>query len=975
MTKDEGKEKVKKLIENFELHDTQFMSKDFQEAEARNLLINPFFEALGWKFHQTDKAKKFWDVHIEVRQRINSTTKKPDYAFRIKENDRYKNKFFVEAKAPHVELKGKDPVFQAKRYAFSSHGKTPIVILTDFQTFRVFNGIEKPVYDNPLQGLIKEFDLEYHSYIDKWDALWETFSKEAVSNGSIEILVGKVGRNVKSLDDEFLADISSWRETLAKNVANRNKDLSEEYINEAVQRILDRLIFIRNLEDREIESDEGLKFFTKAKDNIYLHLISMFRNLDNEYNGLLFKKHFSEDITVDDITIKAIINQLYPPKSPYAFEFIEPEILGRIYERFLGSKIRLTDSHLAKVEEKPEVRHAGGVYYTPEYIVDYIVENTVGEKIKNKTPEEIQNIKICDPACGSGSFLLGAFQFLIEYHCDWYATANQTMKNKYKADFNINTENEVQLTLKKKTEILKNNIFGVDIDREATEVAIMSLYLKILDEGFDKGQVEMFLKGHILPDMTSNIKCGNSLIGMDFDNQGELIPDEERKKINCFDWDSKEGFETIIKNGGFDVVIGNPPYVNAKTLVELFKVERNYLANSSKFNCLYQKWDLYIAFIEKSIFLLNNGGLFSMIIPYPFINQNYGTLLRKYILEKHKLISILDLSNKKIFKDAVVTNIITTIQKNYLTDKIHIYKIDDISNNISKAFDIKKEDICQPDNDISSWNITNKKRINIDLNKCQFLGDICFISIGMVLNADEKTAKGKFVKKDLISNVKTKVHSKKYTEGKYIERYKINETYFLEWNTNRVPAKIRRPTFPELYENPKILINKLGIVKAVFDKSEIYCDQTIRIAVLWHHLKKVHNNSINKYITKTRTELEKLSKDYSELYLLGIINSKLGFYLLDNIRGEKNIDINPDYLKQIPIPKINFSVNAEKTKHDNIVSLADKMLELKKKEATEVGDHQKTQITRQIEATEKQIDTAVYQLYNLTEDEIKIIEG
>jgi len=975
MTKAQGKEKIQKLIENFERQEKQFMSKDFQEAEARNLLINPFFEALDWKFHQTDIAKKFWDVHIEVRQRINSTTKKPDYAFRIKENNRYKNKFFVEAKSPHVELTGKDPVFQAKRYAFSSHGKTPIVILTDFQTFRVFNGIEKPVYDNPLQGLIKEFDLEYHSYLDKWDALWETFSKEAVSNGSIEILVGKVGRNVKSLDDEFLADISSWRETLAKNVANRNKDLSEEYINEAVQRILDRLIFIRNLEDREIESNEGLKFFTKAKENIYLHLISMFRNLDNEYNGLLFKKHFSEEITVDDPTIKTIINQLYPPKSPYAFEFIEPEILGRIYERFLGSKIRLTDSHLAKVEEKPEVRHAGGVYYTPQYIVDYIVENTVGVKIKDKSPEEIESIKICDPACGSGSFLLGAFQYLIEYHCEWYANANQSMQKKYNADFNINTEKEVQLTLKKKIEILKNNIYGVDIDREATEVAIMSLYLKILDEGFDKGQVEMFMKGHILPDMSNNIKCGNSLIGMDFDNQSELIPDEARNKINCFDWDSKEGFETIIKNGGFDVVIGNPPYVNAKTLVELFKVERNYLANSSNYNCLYQKWDLYIAFIEKSINLLNNGGLFSMIIPYPFINQNYGTLLRKYILEKHKLISILDLSNRKIFKDAVVSNIVILIQKDFETDNIQINKIDDNSNIITKAFYIKKEDICQPDSDISSWNITNKKRINIDLTKCQLLGDICFISIGMVLNADEKTAKGKFVKKDLISNVKTKIHSKKYTEGKYIERYKINQTYYLEWNTNRVPSKIRRPTFPELYENPKILINKLGIVKAVFDKSKIYCDQTIRIAVLWHNLKKVKNNSINKYITKSRAELEKLSENYNELYLLGIINSKLGFYILDNIRGEKNIDINPDYLKQIPIPKINFTINVEKTKHDALVLLVNKMLELKQKEANEVGDHQKTQIARQIGATEKQIDTAIYQLYNLTDDEIKVIEG
>jgi len=550
------------------------MSKNFQETEARTRFIDPFFIALGWDFKQNEISIKFWDVHQEVRQRDNSATKKPDYAFRIKEGAKYHEKFFVEAKAPHVDLKGKNPVFQAKRYAFSSHGKTPIVILTDFQTFRVFNGLEKPIFENPLQGLIKELDLEYHKYLDRWDSIWDNFSKEAVIEGSIERLAGKVNRNVKSLDDEFLADISSWRETLAKNVALRNKDLLVDHINEAVQRILDRLIFIRNLEDREIESENSLLSTLNEKENIYPHLLPLFRRLDGEYNGLLFKEHFSEKIIVSDPVIKDIIKQLYPPYSPYAFDMIEPEILGRIYERFLGSKIRLTVNHQAKVEEKPEVRHAGGVYYTPQYIVDYIVENTVGVKIKDKSPDEIESVKICDPACGSGSFLLGAFQYLIDYHCEWYAKANQTTQKKYKDDFFITAENEIQLTLKKKTEILKNNIFGVDIDREATEVAIMSLYLKILDEGYDKGQVELFLRGHILPDMTVNIKCGNSLIGTDFYVQGDLgLTGDELNKVNCFDWDGKDGFTEIFKNGGFDVVIGNPPYtyIIPKVMQEYFQ--------------------------------------------------------------------------------------------------------------------------------------------------------------------------------------------------------------------------------------------------------------------------------------------------------------------------------------------------------------------------------------------------------------------
>lgn len=414
MTRQDGKLAIYRLVGDFEKNECQYMSKNFQETEARDRFIDPFFTALGWDFYQTNIAKKFWDVHREFSQRVNSTTKKPDYAFRVKEGIKYREKFFVEAKAPWVDLTGNDPVFQAKRYAFSSHGKTPVVILTDFQTLRVYNGLEKPVYENPLQGLVKRFDLDYHVYLDKWDAIWDVFSKEAVAGGSIEQLVGKVSRNTKSLDDEFLADISLWREILARNVALRNKDLSVEQINEAVQRILDRLIFVRNLEDREIEGENTLLSILKTKENIYLHLIPLFRNLDTEYNGLLFKEHFSETISIDDKIIKDIIKSLCYPLSPYQFDIIEPEILGRIYERFLGSKIRLTENHQAKVEEKPEVRHAGGVYYTPQYIVDYIVENTVGVKIQNKSPEEIQSVKICDPACGSGSFLLGAFHYLIE---------------------------------------------------------------------------------------------------------------------------------------------------------------------------------------------------------------------------------------------------------------------------------------------------------------------------------------------------------------------------------------------------------------------------------------------------------------------------------------------------------------------------------------------------------------------------------
>jgi len=950
MTRKTGKDAVHKLIGNFEKNEREYMSKDFQETETRVRFIDPFFTALGWELDQIGIAKKFCDVHREFSQRDNSTTKKPDYAFRVKEGVKFREKFFVEAKAPHVDLNGNIPVFQAKRYAFSSHGKTPIVILTDFQTFRVFNGLEKPIFENPLQGLIKGLDLEYHIYLDSWDTIWDAFSKEAVTEGSIEQLIGKVGRNTKSLDDEFLADISSWRELLAKNVAIRNKELSVDHINEAVQRILDRLIFIRNLEDREIECENELLSIIKIKDNIYPHLLPLFRRLDDEYNGLLFKEHFSETINVDDPTIKSVIKQLCPPHSPYRFDMIEPEILGRIYERFLGSKIRLTDNHQAKVEEKPEVRHAGGVYYTPQYIVDYIVENTVGVKIKNKTPEEIAEIKICDPACGSGSFLLGAFQCLIEYHREWYDKANQTIQKKYKDDFFTNAENEIQLTLKKKTEILKNNIFGVDIDREATEVAIMSLYLKILDEGYDKGQAELFMRGHILPDMTNNIKCGNSLVGTDFYNQGNLdLGDNNLNKVNCFDWDGKDGFVEIFKNGGFDVVIGNPPYG-----ADFSKHEREYLHNN--FAIPNYQYDSYLFFIEKNIKLLKQDGKLGLIIPNTWLLNLTAGELRRYLFSTVQIENIAHYLNK-VFKDAVVDT------------EVIIFK-----NSINHYNDIEIN-IINKNGDILSHKINQKKLIDLgglpvnifELEEYQSIKEkvdtfpkldvLCKITQG---TKPFQVGKGKPPQTRKIVDNKPYISDKK-KDDTFIPllRGSMMNKYHILWNNDywiKFGDWLAEPRYSASYDKEKIIIRQTGdSLIATYDKDKF---------IVRDNLYTIVNNP------NSNIELK---------YILGIINSRfLNWYyqkLINNEKGEALAQVKRGHLAILPIPTFDLSVKTNKDKHDNLVSLVDKILDLKKKEAVEVSDHLKTVITRQIDAIDKAIDTAVYELYNLTTDEIKVVEG
>ena len=278
-------------------------------------------------------------------------------------------------------------------------------------------------------------------------------------------------------------------------------------------------------------------------------------------------------------------------------------------------------------------------------------------------------------------------------------------------------------------------------------------------------------------------------------------------------------------------------------------------------------------------------------------------MMRKKIFENYCLEEIIDLSSEKIFKDATIKNIIPIISKSAKNETIPIYTIK--NSKIDYSHDKNINDLIINEKSMI-WDLTETIKLNADFSKMNQLGEYCFISVGMVLNANEKKAKGEFKKEDLISSFKSEIHNKPYIEGKNIDKYKINDIRFLEWDTDRVPSKIRRPTFKELYLSEKILINKLGAIRAIYDNNKLFCDQTLRILVLWKDLKEVNNrsisNAIKKYKLGNREELEEKSKNISLKYLLAIINSRMGQFLLDGIRGINNKDINPDSLRLIPIP-------------------------------------------------------------------------
>jgi type I restriction-modification system DNA methylase subunit len=248
----------------------------------------------------------------------------------------------------------------------------------------------------------------------------------------------KAKRGTSEVDNAFLAEIESWRDALARNIALRNT-LSVRELNDAVQRTIDRIIFLRIAEDRGIEDYGSLRSLCNGA-NIYGRLQELFYKADDRYNSGLFHFRNEKDqaeppdnlttkLTIDDKPLKEILTRLYYPDSPYEFSVLPADILGQVYEQFLGKVIRLTSDHRAVVEDKPEVKKAGGVFYTPTYIVDYIVKNTVGKLLEGKNPKTAEKLRILDPACGSGSFLLGAYQCLLDWHLQWY-TENDPEKTR-----------------------------------------------------------------------------------------------------------------------------------------------------------------------------------------------------------------------------------------------------------------------------------------------------------------------------------------------------------------------------------------------------------------------------------------------------------------------------------------------------------------------------------------------------------------
>jgi len=956
MSESDRLEQLKSLVSNFSANIAEYKSGQYDESNTRTDFIDKFFTLLDWDVANNQAfSESYRDVVREDKVKIDGTQKAPDYSFRIGGA----RKFFVEAKKPSVNIReAAEPAYQIRRYAYTA--KLPLSILTNFEEFAIYDTRIKP--DKNDKASVARIDyFTFKEYEQKFDFLYSTFSKNAINKGSFDkyVIENKNKKGTSEVDTELLALVEEWRIALAKNIARNNPSLSVYNLNTVVQKIIDRIVFLRIAEDRGIE-DENILLTVARTSNIYEKLNLLFTKANVKYNSGLFAYiDWIEKVIIEDKVLSNIIVNLYYPECPYEFSVLPIEILGSIYERFLGNTIRFRavkgDTHTAVVEEKPEVKKAGGVYYTPQYIVDYIVKNTVGEKIKNKKPEEIAAIKICDPACGSGSFLVGAYQYLLNYHLDYYTQGKNiktSLKNKkiFEAGHNA-----YKLTIDEKQRILCSSIFGVDIDNQAVEVTKLSLYLKLLENESRESSEQLFKYSDmaLLPSLEDNIKCGNSLIGTDFYAQPNLdLTDDDRIKVNCFDWDGKDGFPEIFKNGGFDVVIGNPPYVFTRG--EGFtSTEKEYY--NAKFKQQNYQLNTFAMFTEQAHNMLRADGAFGFIIPNNWLTISSMKKFRDFIISYTGNLIIVN-NLYKVFSGANVDTSLLIFIKDKPNDVTLIESPSPtIYNTISKINYQKLLDkpIIQISKQDSSLQIITK----IHEYSCP-LGDIVTVSTGLKAYQIGKgnPPQTKKEKEQRIYH-STKKINKSY--GKYLQGVDVKR-YVLTWSGEYLNYGdwLAEPRKSIPYKGSRILIRQIPsklpyMINAVYTEDHYFYD--INSMVIF---------------TNNGTNLK---------YILGILNSKLISFWFNKAFDKLQRNIFPQFkvneLKQFPFPVLHLSEKSDKIKHDTIISLVDKMLDLKKKENDEPNQQLKTMISRQIDSVDKEIDTAVYKLYNLTDDEIKVVEG
>lgn len=652
MSEDAGKAaaraRISALVEGFRRNQSDYLTASYNETQVRTDFITPLLQAFGWDmYNSAGQPPGLREVVEEATVDVGDErlSKKPDYELRLARQ----RKLFVEAKKPSVRIdRNRDAAFQTRRYGYSA--SLPIAILTNFHQLAVYDCVPRP--DQTDEAHVARLLLVgYNEFEARFDELWPLLSRASVYSGDFDcrFAVDVTRHGADQFDDFFLRQVRSWRERLAADIHARTPGLSPQELTYAVQLFLSRIVFLRICEDREIERYETLRGLpgTGTFDALMVEL----RRADGFYNSGLF--HLIDDarlgVRIGDDVLAGIIAELYYPQSPYTFAVVETEVLGEIYEQFLGEIIAV-EGGAVRVESKPEVREAGGVVPTPRYVADAIVQRTLGPALAGKAPTDLAGFTVVDICCGSGIFLLSAYELLLDHHLAWYVADGPALH----AGHTIyeGPGGQWRLLFDEKRRILLEHIRGVDIDANAVEVARFSLLLKLIE-----GETGEALRAYVarrrrpaLPALNAVLRTGNSLVSQEeWAVVRGPMPAALLERINPLSWRAE--FPAEMAAGGFSAVVGNPPYTRIQSLMAYLPEEVTYYQDPrSPYSTARQdNFDKYALFVERALTLLCAGGRLGVIVPHKFMTTQAGRALRALISADGSLEEVVHFGVQQVF--------------------------------------------------------------------------------------------------------------------------------------------------------------------------------------------------------------------------------------------------------------------------------------------------------------------------------------
>jgi type I restriction-modification system DNA methylase subunit len=1031
MKKDDSKRTLANLVDSFD-RDLSTIKKGSTslEANVEDNYIKPLFACLNWNIHNEGlpHEREEWIVQYQLKR----SGGRPDYLLRVWDESisRMRHVLIMEAKHPKFDI-ARDArwISQAYLYAYSTlsraerpERRVPLSLLTDFEEFRLFDCRDP----EPLKTredaapfnkrVIKAFDIKYTDYVDRFDDLWDTFERTNVAQGSLNQwqITDQDLKNARlSPDLAFLATLREWRLELARSMYHNDKTLTEDILTAASQLYVNRIVFLKMLADKGIEEqylDQLLARVSASKtEDISFHqaCADIFESLDRLYNGSIFGHRVELDsVKVDNKVLKSILESIRPEKAIYTLDAMPVNVIGTMYEEFLGEVIRKSGRGIG-AEQKPEVRKAGGVYYTPQYIVDYIVEQTVGKILADcEKPEDVSKLRICDPACGSGSFLLGVYDRLLSWHLSWYkrvidealdkGQAIAVVQKKYRNAVHLirldaeKTNYSLSLTTKLRRDLLTSCVFGVDIDEQAVEVTRFSLSMKAVEDFRDRDElyadVDLF-KTTVLPNLDGNIRCGNSLVGEDWFEQQPLSLDDElreRKEVKPFEWKSE--FPEVFAKGGFDAVVGNPPYFSVddtwgKKDPRLAYIKRRY---PEVYN---DKTDVLFYFFALAI--ENCSNTIGFIVSRAFLEAFKANKLRGHIATKLDIVEIVDFRNYYVFDGIGITSSIIILRRNKKAPATIRRYIDvDHTPQLDTETNFERTSVQQDQFTEAIWTFSadhvESLIAKIDAGNCP-LENILVIGQGMQTGLN--SVFGKLQAKD--------IGSWGLTDGQYFLRARNSDIE--SWHiADSGEYLLYVEDFTSFKELPLGVQEHLRThekdlkARAAYQRGDcewwrytwpLHREYYSRAKILSPYMAKKNRFALDtdrRFLGLTDTTvLFDNGQPESMPYLLALLNSRLltwRFKFMAKLKSGGILEYFWNNISKLPIKRIDLNSRSEKENHDTLANLADKCIKVAESNGIARTESDKKLFSVMAARLDSEIDALVYKLYGLTDEEIAIVE-